>query len=84
MIINYPYYSNLFLKLVNIMKFKINFILKMNNNIYNYDNNNNKYIFDCKGTDFNGFQKDLMGYITNYLDQYNKRKFFEINVRLKI
>lgn len=58
------------------------YILKMNNNLHELNESLNKSIFECRGSNFNEFQKDLMGFMTNYLDQYNKRKFFEINVKL--
>lgn len=54
----------------------------MNNNLNAYQENNKKFYFECRGTNFNEFQKDLMGFITNYLDDYNKRRFFDINVNL--
>lgn len=45
---------------------------------YNQISNNNK--FSCDVGSFADFQKDLMGFLTNYMDEYNKQKFFEINV----
>jgi len=54
---------------------------KMNNNL-NYNlGKNNEIIFECKANNFVEFQRDLMGFITNYIDKNNKKKFFEINVK---
>jgi hypothetical protein len=36
--------------------------------------------FECKASNFQEFQKEIMDYIINYLDIYNKEKFFAINV----
>lgn len=52
----------------------------MNNNLNDQLERTNKTKFECRGNNFNEFQRDLMGFITNYLDQYNKRRFFYINV----
>lgn len=52
----------------------------MNNNLNDYVENTNKFNFECRGTNFNEFQRDLIGFIANYLDIHNKRRFFDINV----
>ncbi len=45
------------------------------------NNSSNTYFtVDKNITNFNEFQKDLISFITNYLDNYNKKRFFEINV----
>ena len=53
----------------------------MNNNLNDYFERDNKSNFECRESNFNEFQRDLIGFITNYLDQHNKRRFFNINVR---
>ncbi len=52
----------------------------MNNNSNDNLDIVNRSIFECRGSNFIEFQRDLMGFVTNYLDQHNKRRFFAINV----
>lgn len=47
----------------------------------NYSENKNNFV--CKNANFNQFQRDLMIFITNYIDNHNKKRFFDINVKNK-
>ena len=44
---------------------------------------NNKFEFKCEFSNINEFQIDLMNFLTNYLDNHNKKIFFQINVNKK-